>query len=498
MTIAAPPRPRAVSVLEVDRPAAWSELEAVVPLAEHVDAELSPTRRAMKPSFEGQLDRLAQAGLPVLIRYARRAAGPADDPPEELLERLERLPVRVRALLHRAQRHHRDLVVIGSHTWDPVHEADLVDALHGAGLIEALPGADPPRQGRYRLHPDLPPPPEPAYDLLEAVMPPTDDLAPASPGLLGLLHDVGALSAALAHHPPRRTLTGGLQKADARRLGSWLGSRELADHGDLDRAPRWARALVALESLGGVSMDPVDRTLRAEPRLERLLEGTAAEAMDRLLHRMVDRDLQAALPAIRAALRQAGDQAVDELILVELLEQQHRDVLFAPWLRDGVPTYPALDGLPTLPWTTAAFAVVEGRMLGELLRVLAKLGVIRRAPGVFAATVEGRVWATGEDPPAPPVWVNSDLEVVVPPHGLTPWERYQVERLGRCVARDVVDRYRLERGGLEAWLATHELQDAIDLLRRRSPGLPDTVLDALRTWAASATRFVLTRGVVLV
>ena len=91
----------------------------------------------------------------------------------------------------------------------------------------------------------------------------------------------------------------------------------------------------------------------------------------------------------------------------------------------------------------------------------------------------------------------SDLELVVPPDALTPWERFQIERLGRCLSRDVVDRYRLERAGLEAWLATHDLDEAIDLLRRRSPAVPASVEDALRAWAAGALRVVLVRGVLL-
>ena len=93
--------------------------------------------------------------------------------------------------------------------------------------------------------------------------------------------------------------------------------------------------------------------------------------------------------------------------------------------------------------------------------------------------------------------MSSDLEVLVPPNSVTPWERYQLERLGRCVARDVVDRYRLERSGLETWLATHALEQALDLLRRRSPGLPQSVVATLTEWARSATRVVLTHGVVI-
>ena len=94
------------------------------------------------------------------------------------------------------------------------------------------------------------------------------------------------------------------------------------------------------------------------------------------------------------------------------------------------------------------------------------------------------------------MWVTSDLEVWVPPASITPWERYQIERLGRCLARDVVDRYRLEKDDLVAWLATHELADAVALLERRAPALPGVVRDTLEAWNRSATRIVLTVGLV--
>ncbi len=486
-----------MSVLEVDRPSLWAELEAILPLAGHIQGELDPCRRIVSGSFEAELAGLRKKGISVLVRYARRTAAEVEESRHYLEERIGHLPRKTREVLFRAQRHDRDGVVIGSHVWDPIWEAEAVDTLHGAGLIEALPSSDEPRHGRYRLHPDLPLPPDPPYDFDEAVMPPTEDLSEPVAGPLALLHDLAALSAALQHHPSRRTLTGTIQRADGKKLGKWLGSVELAKSGDLSRNPRWNRALEALEVLGAVSMDPSARTLYAEPHLEAVLEGSSAEALDRLLHRLVDRDLQAALPALRLALAQAGDQALDEMIVLELIEQQHRDVIFAPWLREGQAVYPSLEGMPVLPWTSEAFDEMEGRMLRELLAVLKRLGLIVRAPGVFAATAEGRLWASGTDPDAAPVWVSSDLEVLVPPNSITPWERFQLERLGRCISRDVVDRYKLERGGLEAWLATHELDAAIDLLRRRSPGLPNTVIETLTEWERSATRFVLTRGVLL-
>ncbi|MEQ1507921.1 MAG: hypothetical protein ABMB14_37175, partial [Myxococcota bacterium] len=84
--------------------------------------------------------------------------------------------------------------------------------------------------------------------------------------------------------------------------------------------------------------------------------------------------------------------------------------------------------------------------------------------------------------------------VVVPPDGLTPWERFQLERLSRCVARDVVDRYRLVREGLESWLRFHGVDEAVALLGRRCPAVPRTAVDTLEAWARSASRVVVTRG----
>jgi uncharacterized protein YcaQ len=80
---------------------------------------------------------------------------------------------------------------------------------------------------------------------------------------------------------------------------------------------------------------------------------------------------------------------------------------------------------------------------------------------------------------------------------VTPWERFQLERLGPCIARDVVDRYRLERPALVQWLEHHDEEQAIALLQRRSPAVPSSVVTTIRTWATSARRFVLTRGVLL-
>jgi hypothetical protein len=100
-------------------------------------------------------------------------------------------------------------------------------------------------------------------------------------------------------------------------------------------------------------------------------------------------------------------------------------------------------------------------------------------------------------PEAATLWCGSDLELVVPPGGLTPWERFQLERLTTCLGRDVVDRHRLDRAALTAWLATHELDDALELLQRRCLAVPGAVVETLEQWAQSAQRVVLTRGVLL-
>lgn len=488
---------RAVSVLEVERAALWDVLAAALPLEALTERSLGPTTRVVTPAFDRALPDLRRKGVPVLVRYARRSAAAVEAARQDLAGRVAALPDEAREVLVRAQRHARDGVVIGSHAWDPLEEAPWVDTLYGAGLLEELPGDAPPRHGRYRLHRDLPEPPAHPYDFEEAAMDETEDLPPAGASPVTVLHDLAALSAALSHHAPRRTLSGTLDKATARRLGRRLGSEALAADGELEADPRWSRALEALEALGAVALDPVTRTLHTEPHLEALLEGSAADALDRLVHRLVDPDLQAALPAVRAALAQAGEGAVDEMIFLELLAEQHRAVVFCAWRRDGEQVYPDWNAERRLAWTPAAFEVVEGRLLRELLRLVQRVGLIRRAPGVFAATPDGRLWASGVDRPGPPVWVGSDLELLVPPDAVTPWERYQLERLGRCLSRDVVDRYKLEAEGLEAWLATHALDDALGLLRRRCPGVPPSVIDTLRQWERSATRFVLTRGVLI-
>ena len=149
------------------------------------------------------------------------------------------------------------------------------------------------------------------------------------------------------------------------------------------------------------------------------------------------------------------------------------------------------------PLDDEGFEAVEMPMIRVVLSRAERFGLIRRAPGVFAATADGQLWASCTSTPRPPVWISSDLEIVVPPLAISPWERFQIERLGRCIHRDVVDRYRLEREGLVAWLASHDLEEALALLRRRCPAVPSGVVDTLDAWARSSTRVVLTRGVLL-
>ncbi|MBX2799447.1 MAG: hypothetical protein KTR31_17360 [Myxococcales bacterium] len=491
---------RAVSVLEVADEAVWKELEAMVPLAVHVREVLDEVRRVVAPSFERQaLPELRKRGAVVLLRHARRPVGAARASTGALAERISALSHDARTLLFAAQRHALDDIVLGAQVWDPEHDGPVVRELMGAEMVAPLADADGPAwAGRFHLNPDLPPPPPLSWSFDEAVMELPDDLdegGGSSP--VQLLHDLASLAAALHHVQPRRTHAGTVAKVDARTLGRRLGSAELGKSGQLEADLRWGRALHALELLGAVSMDPVSRQLQLDLGLQDVLAGSTAEAVDRLVRKLVDRDLQSVLPAVRAALAAAGPGAVDDVVFLELICEQHRDLLFRPWSRRGVALYPSLGDATLRRFDDAGFEEVERPMVRALLSRLHRLGLLRRAPGVFAATPSGRIWAGADDGPMPPVWVSSDLEVVVPPDALTPWERLAVERLGRCVSRDVVDRYRLDRDGLMSWLATQELQEALELLGRRCHALPSTVVDTLTSWAASARRVVLTRGVLL-
>ncbi len=452
---------RAVSVLSVRSESVWAELEGI---DEHVDEVLGPLRRAVGPGFERVLmPQLAKRGTPVLVRYARR-------PPEVQVDKvLPRLPTEALELLHAAQRHAVGEQLAGG-AWLRPDEAPLLRLLQAERLLEEVPGG-------YVLVGDLPPPPPVPYSFEETWMPPTEDLSEVTGSSVALLHDMAALAGGLASVPVRRTAKGELSKTDVRKLAKRMGVE------DFDA--RWAGALRALEALGVVGTEPLTRELYLDLGLENALEGATGEALDRLVHRLVDRDLHPVLPAIRAAL--AGP-AVDEMIFQELLEEQDRTVLFR--------AYPTLEDEEPRALDSEAWDRVEKRMVRKTLRRLERLGLVRRARGVFAPSADGAVWA-GHERQLPPIWVSSDLEITVPPEGVTPWERFQLERLGRCISRDVVDRYKLERSALHEWLAEHELEEALSLLERRCPGVPAGVVDTLRVWGESAMRVVLTRGVVL-
>jgi len=328
-------------------------------------------------------------------------------------------------------------------------------------------------------------------------MPETDDLEGVGAlGPVALLHDVASLAAAIHGWRPRRTLAGPLTKADARRLGHRLGSPAIEASGSLEEDERWGRALRALEALGALSLDGVTRELHLDLGLEEVLAGETADAIDRLVHRLVDADLRPLLPALRQALATAGEEALDEVVLVDLVREQHRDLLFRPWTRRGVALYPMMGDAVIRRFDDDGFDAVEATMIEAALRRLHRLGLIRRGPGVLAATDDGRLWAGVTPEQAPPIWISSDLEVVVPPRSLTPWARMQLERLGRCVARDVVDRFRIEKTRVRQWLSEHVIDEALDLLRDSAQAVPATVVDTLSTWARSAERIVLVRGVI--
>lgn len=485
---------RVVSVLEVADPGRWAELEAAAPLAAHTLEHLDDRRRIVSPAFDRVV--LPALGARVLVRYPRRAAADEAAARHDVGVVVDGLRSDVRRVLVSAQRHALDGVVIGRQAWDPLHDLGSVRALVGAGLL--VPVADdpaPPGEGRYHVHPDLPAPVAVAYDFADAVMEETDDLPAASPGPVALLHDMAALAAALEHHPSRVTHAGTLAVTDARRIGRRLGSATIAASGKLEEDERWGRAMRGLDALQVVGRDPVRRELHLDLGLDAVLSGETADATDRLVRRLVDRDLHVVVPAVRAALTAAGEGAVDEVVFLELLRQQHRDLIFPVWEREGVKVYPTTHQVRR--YDADGWDDVETPMIKAVLARMARFGLIRRASGVFAASADGRVWAGAVHPQRPPVWVTGDLEMVVPPDALTVWERFQIERLGRCLQRDVVDRYRLERESLATWLSTHEVDEALALLRRRCPAVPRAAEETLVIWAQAACEVVLWRGVVM-
>ncbi len=486
---------RAVSLLTVAHDGWWERLSDSLDLDAHTVPTEEPLVRILRPRMERSL--LDAMGETVFIRYESRAR-PGDDaqPSSALLERVDALDRRTCEVLHRIQRHAVQGEVVGLQTWDPIFDWEAVRTLLVMGLLEAVVG-DPPRIGRHRLSPGLPEPPPIPYDFSDAFFAPPDDLAPARPGPAGILQDAASLAAAILHVEPKRVLAGGLSRADSRKLGRWLGDAALAQGAVLEDCARWGLALRALEALGAVSMDIMDRVLRVDLGLEGTLAGSITEAVHRFVCAVLDRDLHPVLPAIRAALRQAGDDAVDEVVFVDELRIQHRSVLYPRWDRDGETVYPMAAGERPRSYDETGWEKVESRAIERALSRLARIGLIRRAPGVFAATEDGQQWAAERDAPRPPVWVGSDLEIIVPPHSLTPGERFAVERLGRCVRRDVADRIRLERESVTRWLAWHDVDEAVGILLSRAPGVPRSVVETLLAWQTSVCQVVLTRGVIV-
>ncbi len=486
---------RAVSVLEVAHDGWWERLASLVDLGELTLETDRPLARIVVPGQERTL--LDGLGTQVFIRYARRQqASLAPDFDPERVARLAALSSHTRKLLHTIQRHAVHGEVVGLQTWDPLHDWDDIRQLLVLGLLEAVPG-DTPRIGRHRVAEGLPPPPPYVYDFSEAVFELPDDLAPPEPGPAGILQDAASLAAAILHVEPKRVLSGELSRTDSRQLGRWLGVPALADGASLATDRRWGLALRALEALGAVSMDAMDRVLRIDLGLERTLAGSITEAVHRFACAVLDRDIHPVLAPIRAALRQAGRAAVDEVIFLDELRLQHREVLFPRWNRDGHAVYPHIAGERSLDWDDDGWERVECRAIERTLKRLSRIGLIRRAPGVFAATEDGLQWAAERDAARPPIWVGSDLEVIVPPHSLTPGQRFAVERLGRCVLRDVADRVRLERESVERWLAWHDVDEAVAILLERAPGVPRNVVETLSAWQASICQVVLTRGVLM-
>ncbi len=489
---------KAVTILRVADPVVFAELDARLGLSAHL-RHVSPLEAELTPDGERAL--LAAPDVEVLVRYARRTAAERAARQADLGSAADRAGSAARRVLREAARHALDGVVVGRQAWDPVSDAASVRALVGAGLL--TPEGDPtrPYEGLYRLDPDLPPPAEVDYDFTEAVMPETDDLSASGPAVVTLLHDVASLAAALVHaattSPVALTHAGEIRAADSKRLGRHLGDAALVGGTRLEAVPRWGQALRALHALGAATVDPLGRTLHVDAGLEDTLAGTAEQAADRLIHKLVDRDLHTLVPAVRAALAQAGSDALDEVVFLDELRAQHRDVLFPAWHRGGQAVYPHLEGETPRPYDDDGFDAVESRMVGAALRRMARIGLIRRAPGVFAGTADGRRWAGATRTDPPPVWITGDLELIVPPDAVTPWERFQLERLCRALSRDTVDHYRLDRDHLVAWLTTHDVEEALALLRRRAPAVPAAVEETLRTWAAAAERVVLVRGVLV-
>lgn len=320
-------------------------------------------------------------------------------------------------------------------------------------------------------------PEEPALrevvDWDEAFFPVEDDLAPLGEPLRGVEDDLASLAAALERQPPRVTHQGSWDKQTTKQIGRRLLDKELARSGVWHTADkRWQRALAVLQVMHLVPMDPVTRQLEVSHGVPTLLHGTRAERFDHLVRQVVDADLHPVLPVYREVLQQADQQAVDEVIFRELLVEHHKLLLLQ-----------SLGG---------SDEEVHGPLLSYVRDVLSRLGLLAVGPGAFAATPDGRAWAGLEPPLAPArMLVTSDLEIVLPPESLEPYERYHLERFTTCLQRDVANRHRLTRKDLAAWLTHGSVQDILTLLEAHAWGVPINVGEALNAWAQDLTRVVL-------
>jgi hypothetical protein len=487
------PLPLAFARLRVADPSVWATLEALAPVAEHSIAELDPCLRRVGTRLKGPLERALKArGEPLRVRVLAPEE-PSETEAAPARRAVDDLPPKLLTVLTRAQRLAEEGVFLGTRAWDPHSEARAVEALVNVGLITALDDESLPRWGRYRLAPGLPEPAPVPYNFEDAVMPPTDDLARRGPSLFALEQDLAVFLAGLAASGVRRTVDGYPDAHGARRLGRRLLDPELARWGRLELAsPRWQMAERVVEALGLWECDPLSRALLPAQRVQRLLSQGPAARFDGLARRVVEHDARPLIPALRAALRAAGEQAIDEVVLRALLAEQHRDLLFAPWGQVGDRFYPCPpEATPTL-YDDEGFDEVEGPLLSRAIDALARLGLVTRAPGVFAATAEGRVWA-GLDPtgPTPRLSLSGDLELIVPPGALPPWERFVVELATSPVSRDVVDRLRLGRVELERALGYVPLTTLLSVLESRvGHSLPASVVRALQLWARPWERIV--------
>lgn len=484
---------RGVSILRVEDPVLWPALER------HLEGYLHPhdaVSRILEPMPPDEVwEKMALVGLKPLVRWARQPSPEASLPPPS--PDLSVLRQDVLDVLHRAQRYAHDHEILGLTCWDPEHDAGAVRALVTHGCLLAMPDDRPHLQGRYRVNELLPAPPSRAWDFEEAVMPRTDDLEPPRTGPVTVLDNVASLAAAIGRVGARKTRKGAISRPCGKRLGKQLGDTALQQHGEIRECPEWDQALRALELLRGLTTDPLSQTLHLDLGLEQTLRGTHPEVIDRLMRQVLDRDLHAWIPPIFAAISEAGEQAIDEVVFLDLVREQARDLVFHPWSRDGVAVYPHVEGSRQLLFNDDGWELIETDLFHATLHRLAVFGIVQRAPGVFAATSEGRIWARATEHAPPPVWVSSDLQLTVPPHSLTPWERYHLESFTRCSSRDIVDRFVLEREALVSWLSTHELDEAIGILQRRCPAIPSSVAQTLESWERAARVLTVTHGVVL-